>query len=99
MKIETKKEDDKTIVYVEGRLDTNTSEEFEKELRSLIKENAEILINLEKLEYISSAGLRVLLYAHKTLTEGSGNLIIEKPNTQVKEVFDVTGFTQILNIN
>ena len=81
---------------VEGRLDTVTAPELEKTIGSL-SDTKELCIDFAKLNYISSAGLRVLLSAHKTFSK-KGNLTIINVNETVMEIFDVTGFKDILNI-
>ena len=81
---------------VEGRLDTITAPELEKEIQS-ISDATELTVDFAKLEYISSAGLRVLLSAHKTYAKVGGMTIINV-NETVLEIFDVTGFKDILNI-
>ncbi|MBQ1627870.1 MAG: STAS domain-containing protein [Treponema sp.] len=93
-----KKEQNGTAVtlFVEGRLDTVTSPDLEKEIHSL--EGAEKLtLNFEKLEYISSSGLRILLSAHKEFSKKSG-LSLTNVKDAVLDVFDVTGFKDILNL-
>lgn len=84
-------------VALEGRLDTVTAPELEKELKSEMEAADALILDFGKLEYISSAGLRVLLSAHKTMA-GKGGLKIVGANEIVREVFDVTGFCDILNI-
>ena len=84
-------------VALEGRLDTTTAPELEKELKDSMDEATELSLDFEKLEYISSAGLRVLLSAHKAMSK-KGGLKVVNVNDMVKEVFDVTGFADILNI-
>lgn len=81
---------------VEGRLDTITAPELEKEIQA-IGEATELTIDFAKLEYISSAGLRVLLSAHKAFDKKGGMTIINV-NETVLEIFSVTGFEDILNI-
>ena len=84
-------------IALEGRLDTVTAPELEAELNQ-IPENAESLtMDFSKLEYISSAGLRVLLSAHKTMS-ARGGMKITNVNEIVQEVFEVTGFSDILTI-
>lgn len=90
-------EGEKTVFSVEGRLDTNTAPEMEKAIRETIPEAREIVIDFEKLDYISSAGLRVLLSAHKAMSPG-GTLRISNANQPITEIFEVTGFSEILNI-
>ena len=80
---------------VEGRLDTITAPELEKRINEL--EAKEIFLDLKNLEYISSAGLRVLLSAHKKFVKLDGLKVINvKP--EVMEIFEMTGFADILNI-
>ena len=81
---------------VEGRLDTVSAPDLEKEIKSLTVAN-ELTIDFEKLDYISSAGLRVLLSTHKEFTNKGGMTIINV-NETVREVFEITGFSDILNI-
>jgi anti-sigma B factor antagonist len=81
---------------VEGRLDTITAPELEKEIQALA-DATELTIDFAKLEYISSAGLRVLLSAHKVFAK-KGGMTITNVNEQVLDIFDVTGFKDILNI-
>ena len=85
------------IVFLEGRLDTTTAPELESDLKSFIDSITSLIFDFEKLEYISSAGLRVLLTAQKVMTrQGSMKLIHVKED--VKEIFEVTGFSDILTI-
>ena len=84
-------------IALEGRLDTNTAPELEAALKKVLPGIDELIIDLEKLDYLSSAGLRVLLTAHKELSTKKG-LTVCKANELIQEVFDVTGFSDILNI-
>ena len=79
----------------EGRLDTNTSPELESEYKKLDEKN--IVLDLEKLNYISSAGLRVLLTMQKEMNK-KGSLEIINVCDEVLDIFEVTGFNDILNI-
>ena len=83
-------------IGLEGRLDTTTAPELEKELNGLNDVN-ELTLDFSKLEYISSAGLRVLLSAHKVMSAKEG-MTVTNVNEIVAEVFEVTGFADILNI-
>ena len=83
-------------IALEGRLDTTTAPELEKELNALGNVN-ELTLDFGKLEYISSAGLRVLLAAHKIMSRKGGMKVINV-NEIVNEVFEVTGFSDILTI-
>ena len=95
MKIDLNKENDKLIISLEGRLDTTTSPELESEYKKLDEKN--IVLDLEKLNYISSAGLRVLLTMQKEMNK-KGSLEIINVCDEVLDIFEVTGFNDILNI-
>ena len=82
---------------LEGRLDTITSPELEKELKESIGDKSELVFDFENLEYISSAGLRVLLSAQKIMNK-QGSMVVKNVNETVMEVFEVTGFSDILTI-
>ncbi len=84
-------------IALEGRLDTTTAPALEAELKASLDSTDSLIFDLDKLEYISSAGLRVLLSAHKVMSR-KGGLTIKNVNEIVREVFDVTGFADILNI-
>lgn len=84
-------------IALEGRLDTTTAPELEKELQTSLGSVTELTLDFAKLEYISSAGLRVLLSAHKTMSK-KGGMKLTNVNEVVAEVFDVTGFADILTI-
>ena len=94
----TKSQEGKNVTRaLEGRLDTVTSPELEAELKQCMEGADSLTMDFSKLEYISSAGLRVLLSAHKTMSR-KGGMTIKHVNEIVSEVFDVTGFADILNI-
>ena len=84
-------------VILEGRLDTTTAPQLEAELGSALSGVTALKFDLAKLEYISSAGLRVLLSAQKTMNK-QGTMVISGVSPEVKEIFDVTGFSDILTI-
>lgn len=90
---------DGTTLNVElvGRLDTTTAPELENSLRENIESLTALTFDFSKLEYISSAGLRVLLFAQKTMNT-QGEMVIINANDEIKEVFDITGFSDILTI-
>ena len=90
--------DGKTLnVALEGRLDTVTAPELEASLREDLEKADNLVLDFGKLEYISSAGLRVLLSAHKSMA-GKGGMKVTHVNEIVNEVFEVTGFSDILTI-
>lgn len=97
MNIQKKKENDTLSIELEGRLDTVTAPELETELRNSFDGVKELILDFENLEYISSAGLRVLLMAQKTMNS-QGSMKILNVNETISEIFEVTGFSDILTI-
>lgn len=97
MTIEKKVNGSALEIALEGRLDTMTAPELEKELNAALGSADSLVLDFSKLEYISSAGLRVLLSAHKTMS-AKGGMKVTNVNEIVQEVFEVTGFSDILNI-
>ena len=87
----------KLTVALEGRLDTTTSPQLETELRNSVDGITELIFDLADLDYISSAGLRVLLSAQKVMNK-QGEMKIVNVKPEIMEIFDVTGFVDILNI-
>ncbi len=98
MKIETNFNDNELTVALEGRLDTTTAPQLETELKSFMTDGLKSLIfDFEKLEYISSAGLRVLLTAQKFMNK-QGKMVIRNAGEDILSVFEITGFSDILTI-
>lgn len=87
----------KLTVAIAGRLDTLSSPDFEKEMEPALGGVTELVIDLKDLDYISSAGLRVLLGLAQTM-EDQGKMVVTNPNDAVMDVFSVTGFDDILTI-
>jgi len=96
MKIDKKLENGCLTLKVEGRLDTNTSPELEGELK--FDDVNEVVFDFSSLEYISSAGLRVLMSTQKAMMACGGKMSIASPNEMVKSVFDITGMSSIFTI-
>lgn len=93
-----KKEDGTTLTLsLEGRLDTTTSPMLEAELKHSVEGITELVIDMAALEYISSSGLRVLLSAQKVMNR-QGKMSIRNVNETIMEIFEVTGFADILTI-
>ena len=84
-------------IAVQGRLDTTTAPDLEKEIKTGLDGVTELIMDFKKLDYISSAGLRVLLSAQKAMSK-QGSMKVIHVNDLVMEVFEVTGFTDILTI-
>ena len=97
MMIEIKRNAENTIVELVGRLDTTTAPSLEKTLNEDMGESKNLILDFKELEYISSAGLRVLLSTHKTMQK-AGSMTVKNVREEVMEVFEITGFADILTI-
>ncbi len=94
----TKKQNGTALeIALEGRLDTATAPELEQEVKTSLDGVTELTFDFENLEYISSAGLRVLLLGQKRMT-AEGSMKIKNVNETIRDIFDVTGFNDILTI-
>jgi anti-sigma B factor antagonist len=99
MEINIKELDGVKVVEFSGNLDTNTAPEAENQINGLLDGGvSKILVNFENLNYISSAGLRVLLATAKKMMVTGGDLKICSLNSTVQEVFDISGFSTILSL-
>jgi anti-sigma B factor antagonist len=85
-------------VALDGRLDTNTAPEFQQEIEPMLGSISELKLDCEKLDYISSAGLRVLLTFEQMLEEQGKKMELRNVNDIIHDVFDVTGFLEIMTI-
>ena len=97
MNIKQKKENKKLTVFIEGNIDTTTSPVLMEFLTKEMRDINELVLDFEKVEYVSSAGLRVLLFAQKTMND-LGEMVICNVNDDIMEVLELTCFTDILNI-
>ena len=97
MKIEKQLNGTELYLKAEGRLDTNTSTEFEAALKENIDGLTSLVLDFETLDYISSAGLRVLLSAQKVMNK-QGTMVIRNVNDTIREIFELTGFIDVLTI-
>ena len=99
MEITVRDEGDTKVVMLNGKLDTNTTPAVESEINTLLDAGAsKLLINFEQLSYISSSGLRVLLATAKRLKGSGGELKVCSLNEMATEVFEISGFSSILNV-
>ena len=99
MDIKISKEGDKTLVVIDGRIDTTTVEQFQKVANTLMEdEHPDIDIDCTALSYTSSQGLRTFLMLQKSVMKHGGKMVLRNMNPQVKEVFDITGFSNIITI-
>ena len=99
MDIIKKQEGDTLNIELKGRLDTNTAPQLEEEIGSSFTENIKCInFDFKELVYVSSAGLRVILSTQKKVNKVSGKMTIKGANNNIKEIFEVTGFSDILNL-
>lgn len=97
MKVTKTKNGSTLLAAVEGRLDTVTAPEFEKEVKPELAGLTELILDFSGLDYISSAGLRILLSFQKVMNK-QGSMKITGANETINEIFEVTGFSDILTI-
>ena len=98
MDIKTKVVEDKATIEVEGKLTVQSAPDLEAAIGSLPTSIMDVDIDLEDLDYISSAGLRVLVSAQKMLSQRGGTLRLLSPNDDVSDVFDMTGLSEVFTI-
>lgn len=91
-------ENEKLTLTLEGRLDTATAPQLQELLMPAFDEAANIVLDFTRLTYISSAGLRVLLIGQKEAQQKGGSMTVSNVSEEVMEIFDMTGFTDILTI-
>lgn len=97
MLVEKKLTGEKLTIYVTGRVDTVTAPELEKVITESVQGVRTLILDFKKLEYISSAGLRVVLAAQKLMSK-QGKLTLVNVSKDIKDIFDMTGFSEILDI-
>jgi anti-sigma B factor antagonist len=99
MEVLEKRQDGICILELLGRLDSNTSPEFEKKIFEVIDDGTRsVVVNFASLDYISSAGLRVLLKAAKELKRSDGKIVLCSMKDYIKEVFEIAGFVSLFPI-
>ena len=100
LNVEKKTENGALYIALEGELNTLTTPAFEAELEPLLADAASVTLDFEKLSYISSAGLRVLLAAELAMEEkGAERVRVVKPNDTIRNIFEITGFESILSLD
>ncbi|MBP5710488.1 MAG: STAS domain-containing protein [Bacteroidales bacterium] len=99
MKVTINKEENKYNVILEGRLDTTNANQFQEDIAPLMEgANPDITLDCTAMEYTSSQGLRMFLMLQKSVNARSGKMVMTNMKPQVKEVFDITGFSNIIKI-
>ena len=99
MEVTINKQDNKTLVSLNGRIDTSNVEKFQHDIEPLMQgDNPDIVLDCSNLTYTSSQGLRIFLMLQKSVLARSGKMVMTNMRPQVKEVFDITGFSNIITI-
>lgn len=98
MKIEEKRDGDKLTLFLSGRLETTTAPQLQKVVDEKLSGVLDFVVDMKQLEYVSSAGLRVLLSADKKMRAADGSMVVKNANEEILEVFEVTGFDKILTL-
>lgn len=99
MDVTINKEGTKTFLILSGRIDTTNADQFQKDIAPLMEDSEpDIEIDCENMDYTSSQGLRIFLMLQKTVSSKSGKMVMKNMKPQVKEVFDITGFSNIIKI-
>ena len=98
MTIQETKEGGVVTLAIEGRVDTTNAKELETGVTNAFAKAKDVILDLEKLNYISSAGLRALLIGQKTATSKGGSMKVINVGDMIMEIFETTGFSDILNI-
>ena len=98
MTITENKSSNSLELVIGGRLDTGTAPELEAKLKQIAKDTQTLYLNLQNVQYISSAGLRVVLLAHKLMLPTGGKMIIRSPTAFCKQVLEATGMDSILTV-
>lgn len=98
MKIQSKVEEGVTYLHIDGRVDSNTSPQLQESILESFRSTKQVVLDFEKVEYISSAGLRALLIGQKTATTKKGSMELIHVSDMVMEILETVGFAEILTI-
>lgn len=99
MKVTINKQSEKTLVVLDGRIDSTNADQFQQDIASLMEgEKPDIDFDCTNMTYTSSQGLRVFLLLQKSVMARDGKMVLRNMNPRVKEVFDITGFSNIITI-
>lgn len=97
MTIQCKQEDNVTVLFVEGRVDSNSSGELQEKIADVLQNAQELILDFQEVAYISSAGLRVLLIGHKTASSKNAKMSLRNVSELVMQVLETVGFAKILS--
>ena len=98
MEVKFNKQDSTLTVAISGNIDTVTAPELDSKLQENISDVKDLVLDFAAVDYISSAGLRVILMANQQMEDVDGNLTVKNVNEDVRDVFEMTGFDSLLNL-
>ena len=96
MNLKQKRDGEKLTIFIDGRIDTNTAPTLNDYLEKELPGAKDLTLDIEKVDYISSAGLRVLLVSKKSIDAKGGRMIVKNANNNIMDIFTITGFATIL---
>ena len=97
MEIKQELNNNELVVTLKGEINSSTAPELEEALKNSLENIKRLVFDFTELSYISSAGLRVLLVAKKTIDKNDGQMVVRNPNESIMDVFEITGFKNILD--
>ena len=98
MEVKFNKQDSSLTVTISGNIDTVTAPELDSKLQENISDVKDLVLDFAAVDYISSAGLRVILMANQQMEDVDGNMTVKNVNDDVRDVFEMTGFDSLLNL-
>ena len=98
MEVNFNKQDSTLTVIISGNIDTVTAPELDSQLQANLSDVKDLILDFAAVDYISSAGLRVILMANQQMEDADGNMTVKNVNEDVREVFEMTGFDSLLNL-
>ena len=98
MNLKQKRDGEKLTIFIDGRIDTNTAPNLNDYLEKELPGAKDLTLDIEKVDYISSAGLRAILFAQKTMEGQGGKMVVAHVNSDIMETFELTCFTDFLTI-
>ena len=99
MEVKFNKQDSTLTVVISGNIDTVTAPELDAKLQENLSDVKDLVLDFAAVDYISSAGLRVILMANQQLEDADGTMTIKNANDDVRDVFEMTGFDSLLNLD
>ncbi|MBQ4463530.1 MAG: STAS domain-containing protein [Eubacterium sp.] len=98
LEIRSEENGSEVVIYIEGRMDTNSSPKVMEEVEKYVNTAQKIILDIEKVDYVSSAGLRVFVMADQQIIANGGELNVRNVANPIAEIFEMTGFNNMLTI-